>query len=327
MFIPHTTLTVALFMMAASAFCWGSWANSYKGTRGYRFELFYWDYAVAIFLTSLALAFTLGMVNHDGTDFLSNLRVADPSNLGYAILAGLIFNVANVLLVAGIDMAGLAIAFPVSIGIALVVGVVMSYVQQPKGDATLLAMGVASAVVAIIMDGLAYGQLGEKRRVTRKSLAICVVSGLLMGSFAPLIARAMSRGNTLGPYGAAVFYTLGALLCCFVVNLYLMRHPLVGDPVTFHGYFQAGVSNHMLGLVGGGVWAVGTVFNFVAANLTGVAISYAIGQSAPMVAVIWGICVWKEFAGARPLARVYLALMFIFYITAIVLVSQAYHSS
>jgi len=327
MFVPHT-LAVALLLMAVSALCWGSWANSYKGTKSYRFELFYWDYAVSIFFTSLLLALTLGMVSRDGTDFLSNLRTVDRGNLGYALLAGVIFNVANILLVAGIDMAGLAIAFPVSIGIALVVGVVMSYIQQPRGDAILLGLGVVSAVVAIIMDGLAYAQLGSQRRdASRKSLLICTVSGLLMGSFAPLIAHAMSRGNTLGPYGAGVFFTFGAWLCCFAANVYLMRHPLVGDPVDFHGYFKAGFQNHALGLVGGGIWAMGTVFNFVAASLTGVAISYALGQAAPMVAAIWGIFVWKEFAGAGPKAKIYLGLMFIFYVFAIVLISQAYRRS
>src|SRR5208282_3850877 len=161
MFTPQT-LGAALTMMVVTAFCWGSWANSYKGTKGYRFELFYWDYAISIFLTSLLLALTLGMVSRDGTDFLSNLHTVDRGNLGYALLAGVIFNVANVLLVAGIDMAGLAIAFPVAIGIALVVGVVMSYLQQPRGDAPLLALGVCAAVVAIIMDGLAYAQVGSK---------------------------------------------------------------------------------------------------------------------------------------------------------------------
>jgi glucose uptake protein len=327
MFVPNT-LAGALVMMAVSALCWGSWANSYKRTKGYRFELFYWDFAVAIFLTSLLLAFTLGMASVDGTDFLSNLRAVDRSNLGYALLAGVIFNVANVLLVAGIDMAGLAIAFPVAIGIALVVGVVMSYFQQPRGDALLLALGVGSAVIAIIMDGLAYAQLGsQKRDASRKSLVICIVSGFLMGSFAPLIAHAMSRGKTLGPYGASVFFTLGALLCCFVVNVYLMRHPLVGDSVDFGGYFKTTFSNHALGFLGGGVWAIGTVFNFVAASLTGVATSYAIGQAAPMVAAIWGVFIWKEFAGAGPRAKIYLSMMFGFYLLAIALISQSLQGS
>src|ERR1700689_2206313 len=134
MFTPHDA-TLALIMMVISAICWGSWENKFKGVKNYRFELFYWDYAVGIFLASLVYAFTMGSSPNDALSFLNNVRSADASNIGWALLAGVIFNLANLLLVAGIDMAGLATAFPVAIGIALVVGVALSYVQQQKGDA------------------------------------------------------------------------------------------------------------------------------------------------------------------------------------------------
>lgn len=326
MFLPQT-FGLALLIMVISALCWGSWANTFKGTRQYRFELFYWDYAIGIVLVALFLALTLGSVHSDGTNFAANVRAADWQNIASALTAGIIFNIANLLLLAGIDMAGLALAFPVSIGIALVLGVVMSYVQQPRGNAALLAAGVAAAVVAIVMDGLAYAQVGgERRTVTRKSLVICIVSGILMGSFAPLIGRSMNAGRPLGPYSVAVFFTLGALLCCFVANVYLMRRPLVGEPVAFSKYFVAGVRNHALGVVGGGIWGVGTVLNFTAASLTGMAISWGIGQAAPMVAAAWGVFVWKEFRGAPPKSRIYLAGMFVFYILAIGLISLAYNA-
>ena len=179
MFEPQS-FAVALLMTVTSTICWGSWANTYKGTKSYRFELFYWDYAVGIFAVSLILAFTLGSLGHNQNSFLANLRSADPTNIGSALIGGVVFNLANLLLVAGIEMAGLAVAFPVSIGIALVVGVVLSYALQPKGSALLLALGVASAVVAVIMDGKAYQSLGSAgRSVSRKSIVTCVVSGLL----------------------------------------------------------------------------------------------------------------------------------------------------
>jgi glucose uptake protein len=323
MFTPHS-LEVALLMMVVSPICWGSWANTYKGVKNYRFELFYWDYAVGIFLTSLALALTMGSTGHDASSFAANISAADASNIVYALIAGVVFNIANLLLVAGIEMAGLAVAFPVSIGIALVVGVVLSYAQQAKGDATLLALGVACAVIAVVMDGKAYGHLGSSgRTVSRKSIIVCIVSGVLMGLWAPFAAHAMTRGNVLGPYSFAVFLTLGALLSCFVFNIYLMKKPLIGAPVNFSGFFSAPASGHLLGLLGGVIWGVGTVFNLVAANYTGVAISYAIGQSAPMVAALWGVFVWKEFAGAGGKSKTYLALMFAFYFVAILLVARA----
>ncbi|HET8923102.1 MAG TPA: hypothetical protein VFN26_08930 [Candidatus Acidoferrum sp.] len=323
MFIPHT-FSVALLMMITSAICWGSWANTYKGVKNYRFELFYWDYAVGIFLMSLVLAFTMGSTANDGSSFLNNVHSADGSNIGYTLLAGVVFNLANLLLVAAIDMAGLAIAFPVAIGIALVVGVVSSYLLQPKGNAALLAIGVACAVVAVILDGKAYGSLsGVNRAVSNKSIITCVVSGVLMGIWAPFVTHAMTKGNTLGPYSVGVFFTLGALLSCLFWNVYFMRKPLVGDPVNFGEFFRGPAPGHVLGLLGGAIWSIGTVFNLVAANFTGVAISYAIGQSAPMVAAIWGVLAWKEFRGAPGKAYAYLAFMFIFYALAILLISRA----
>src|SRR5229473_2913399 len=324
MFTPHS-LGIALFMMITSAVCWGSWANTYKGVKNYRFELFYWDYAVGIFLVSLILALTMGSTGHDASSFLNNVRSADTSNIVSTMVGGAIFNLANLLLVAAIDMAGLAIAFPVSIGIALVVGVILSYVQELKGNATLLAAGVVCALIAVVLDGKAYGSLAiAGRSVSKKSIIVCVVSGVLMGLWAPLVTRSMTNGNTLGPYSIAVFLTLGALLSCLIWNIYFMKHPLVGEPVRFSGYFSGPVSGHALGLLGGFIWGIGMVFNLVAASFTGVAISYAIGQSAPMVAALWGVFAWKEFAGAPHKAKIFLACMFLFYIIAITLVALAY---
>lgn len=325
MFVPHS-FAVALVMMMISAACWGSWANTYKGVRNYRFELFYWDYAIGIFLIALVLGHTMGMRPGDPDALTNNIHSADASNMLYTLIAGAIFNLANLLLVAGIDMAGLAIAFPISIGIALVVGVVLSYILQPQGNAGLLAAGVACAVVAVVLDGKAYGNLAsssQPRVASNKGIITCIVSGVLMGLWAPFVTRAMTHGNTLGPYSVAVFLTLGALLSCFIWNIYFMKKPLVGEPVRFRDFFRGPLSGHLLGLLGGCIWGIGTVFNLVAAKFSGVAISYAIGQSAPMVAAFWGVLAWKEFRGASSRAKTYLAVMFVFYILAIVLVSRA----
>jgi len=323
MFTPHA-LSVALLMMISRAICWGSWANTYKGVRNYRFEFFYWDYAVGIFAISLTLALTMGSTGHDANSFIPNVHAADMDNIISTMIGGAIFNLANLLLLAAIDMAGLSIAFPVSIGIALVVGVVLSYILQPKGSGALLTLGVVCALFAVILDGKAYGSLPRTgTSASSKSIITSIVSGVLMGLWAPFVARAMTRGNSLGPYSVAVFLTLGALLSCFIWNVYFMRKPLVGDPVDFSGFFRGPASGHLLGLLGGVIWGIGMVFNLVAANFTGVAISYAIGQSAPMVAALWGVLVWKEFAGAGRRAKLYLILMFAFYCMAIVLVARA----
>ena len=217
MFTP-ASFGVAMLMMITSTVCWGSWANTYKLTKGYRFELFYWDYAVGIVLISLVLALTMGSTG--GPDsFFANVRAADGSNIALALIGGFIFNIANLLLVAAIEMAGLAIAFPLAIGIALVEGVVLSYVLQPKGDPIMLSIGVGLAILAVIADGKAYGSLtAGSSAVSRKSIVTCVVSGLLMGAFAPFVTRALTAGHPLSAYSIAVFFTIGAFLCCFVVN-------------------------------------------------------------------------------------------------------------
>lgn len=324
MFVP-TTFIAALIMTIASTVCWGSFANTFKLTRNYRFELYYWDYAFGTLIISLVLAFTMGSVHGGETSFIANLQTASAANLSYAAIGGFIFNIANVLLIAGIESAGLAVAFPISIGIALVEGVVLSYALQPKGSGKLLAAGVACAVLAVILIGKAYGALKSGTgSVPRKGIVVCIVSGLLMGIFAPFVTKAMTAERPLTPYAVAVLFTFGALVCCFVFNTVLMRKPLVGEPIGFDKYFSASAGYHALGLLGGAVWGLGTVFNFVAASLVGVAISYAIGQASPMVAALWGVAVWHEFRGANSRAKAYLFGMFASYTLALILIAMAY---
>src|SRR5665213_277223 len=324
MFFP-LTFSVALVMMITSTICWGSWANTYKLTRGYRFELFYWDDAVGVVGASVLLALTLGSVPGGPSSFIANLHSASASNMLYAALGGFIFNIANVLLLAGIEIAGLAIAFPLSIGIALVEGVVLSYLVQPKSNPYLLGAGVILALLAVLLIGKAYGSLAGARSATsRKGFIICIVSGVLMGVFAPFNAHALTSAHPLTPYSIAVFFALGAFACCFVCNTYLMKHPLVGTPVDFGQYFQTRASQHAMGVAGGCIWGVGMVFNLVAANLVGISVSYAIGQASPMIAALWGIVVWHEFANANRRARIYLAAMCLCYLLALILISRAY---
>ena len=327
MFVPHTFVT-ALFMMIASTICWGSWANSYKLTKNYRFELAYWDFSLAVFLTSLLFAFTIGSTTAGEHSLIQNLHAAAASNLIYAFIGGFIFNIANVLLVAGIEITGLAIAFPLSIGIALVEGVILSYAIQPKGNAALLASGVAMALLAVVLIGKAYGSLpGSDKAFSRKGVAICVVSGFLMGAFAPFNARALTSAHPLTPYGIDVLFSFGALMSCLVFNPYLMRRPLIGTPVRFSEYLRATPFQHAMGLVSGLIWGIGMAFNLVAANLVGISISYAIGQASPMVAALWGVFAFHEFRGSSARAKLYLVGMFACYMLALFLISRANQSS
>ncbi len=325
MFIPQN-FTLTLLMLIVCAICWGSWANPMKLTKNYRFEHFYWDYAIGILVISTGLALTMGSLDHGPTSFWNNVLSATPDTIYSALIGGAIFNIANLLLVIAIDMAGISIAIPIAIGIALVVGVVLSYSLQPKGDILFLGLGVLLAIGAVIMNGKAYASLASAAGggASRKSVVICIISGVLMGLFAPFVTHSLTAAAPLTPYSVAVFFCLGAFLSCFVFNIYFMKRPLVGEPVRLRDFFKTSWQNHMLGLLSGVIWGVGTVFNFVAASASGVAISYAIGQSAPMVAALWGIFVFKEFAGANRKSYTCLGLMFLFYVMAICAVAMAY---
>ena len=146
-----------------------------------------------------------------------------------------------------------------------------------------------------------------------------------MGAFAPFVTRALTHGHPLTPYSVAALFSIGAFLCCFVVNVYFMKRPIRGAPVSFSGYWTAGSRNHILGILGGVVWGIGGCFNFIAAGFVGVPISYAIGQSAPLIAAAWGVLVWHEFADAPKGAWKALLQMFGAYLSAITLIALAYN--
>ena len=326
MYTPET-FTTALILTIVCTCCWGSWANTFKLTRGYRFELFYWDYALGVFLVTLIFAFTLGSRGGDSS-FIANLHQASTASLLSAAAGGFIFNIANVLLVAAIDMVGLAIAFPLAIGIALVEGTVLSYAIHPAGNPQLLFAGVGCALLAVVLIGLAYAARGVAGQVaTRRGIVVCLVSGVLMGSWAPLLGRPLAAtSGGLTPYSAAVLMAFGALLCCFVFNPFLMRRPLVGTPVKATDYLRGPAGYHLLGIAGGCVWGAGTVLNLVASAKVGLPISYAIGQAAPLIATLWGVLVWKEFRGAPGRSRVLLAAVIATYALALALISSSYQA-
>jgi glucose uptake protein len=329
MLLPHS-YEAALLLMIASMLCWGSWANTLKLTPGYRFQLFYWDYAIGVALCSLFLGLTAGSHGPTPPDFASDMAQSPMESILLALCGGAVFNVANLLLVAAIDVAGLAVAFPVGIGLALVVGSVSSYLVNPKANPLLLFGGVALVMVAIVLDAAAYRKReGKARATSTRGIVLSLVSGVLMGSFYPLVARAMAgaHGNPgPGPYATSVFFAIGVLISTVPANLLLMARPLDGKPsVSMDGYWGALFRWHLAGLFGGAVWCVGAVTNFLAAGAhkVGPAVSYAIGQGATMISACWGVFVWREFAGAPKQAKLLLALMFLFFILGLTAVALA----
>jgi glucose uptake protein len=326
MYQPET-YAVSLAFMFITMVCWGSWANTVKLCTGYRFQLFYWDYVVGLLLGALLWGFSLGSLGLPGRQFIGDIRATDVHHILLALIGGAVFNVANLLLVAAIDIAGLAVAFPVGIGLALVVGAVSSYILSPGGNPWMLFGGIALVVAAIICDAIAY-RLREARHaaLSRRGLVISLISGLLMGCFYPFVSRSMSGPGAPGPYAASLFFVIGVALCAIPVNLLLMRHPLdAGEPTSMSGYTAAPAMWHLWGLVGGAIWCTGAVLNFVAsrAHMVGPAVSYSIGQGATMISAFWGVFIWKEFSAAPRKAKKYLAWMFLLFLLGLSLVALA----
>jgi glucose uptake protein len=317
MFLPET-YQVTLVLMILSMLCWGSWANTLKLCPKFRFQLFYWDYAIGLFAGSVVLGLTAGSLGHSGSPFPAAIAETAHSRMLWAIGGGAIFNVANLLLVAAIDVAGLAVAFPVGIGLALVVGAVSSYLVSPAANPLLLFGGVVLVAFAIIVDAAAYRKReATAKATTTRGIVLSLFAGVLMGSFYPLVAHAMRGNDSPGPYAIAFFFAIGVLISTIPANLLLMAKPLDGKPpVNGADYWRAPFGWHAAGVLGGAIWCAGAVANFVAsgAHLVGPAVSYSIGQGATMVSACWGVFVWREFAGAPRAAHMLLVLMFLFFI-------------
>jgi glucose uptake protein len=317
LFQPET-YAVALSFMVITMLCWGSWANALKLCPGYRFQLFYWDYAVGLIVGALVWGFTLGSFGSSGKSFLLDIAAGHTFPIVMSLCSGVIFNAANLLLVAAIEIAGLAVAFPIGIGLALIIGAVSSYILLPNGNPILLFGGIILIIAAIIFDAAAYWlRETQPRSLNLRGVMISLAAGVLMGCFYPFLSKAMTGTTALGPYGATFFFVIGVAASAIPLNYMLMRHPLDGNaPVSMDGYRRAPHLWHLWGVVGGIVWCTGTVLNLVAsrAHIIGPAVSYSIGQGATMVSAAWGVFVWREFSRAPDRSKKFLLSMFAFFL-------------
>jgi len=323
MFVVHS-YPLAVVFCVLTMFCWGSWAVTRKLARpDWRFELFYWDYTLGVLLVTLAFGLTLGSSGTEGRAFFADLAQASAASIIAALVGGAIFNLANILLVAAIDVAGMAVAFPVGIGLALIIGVIMNHLAAPVGNVALLSAGVCMVTLAIILDALAYRRLAVDSpdpvggaRNSNRGLLLSVACGVFMGMFYRFVAAAMyaepahPAAGKMGSYAAVFVFAVGIVLSSFVWNTLAMKRPLVGSPVRFRDYFAGSLPTHMTGVLGGLIWGTGMSLNLIASGRAGFAISYGLGQGATMIAAIWGVFIWKEFRTAPEGTSTLLAAMF-----------------
>jgi len=328
MFIINSYMLAVVFCFI-TMMCWGSWGNTQKlAAKSWRYELFYWDYVIGMVLFALLICFTMGSFGTEGRPFVEDIAQVSLRNVGSIILGGIIFNASNILLSASTSIAGMAVAFPLGVGLSLVLGTIINYLGAPKGDPVILFLGVALIVVAIICNGIASGKVQkadeEQQKNGKKGILLAVVAGILMAFFYRFVAAAMDLDNFAAPaagkatpYTAIFIFSLGVLISNFLFNTLVMKHPFVGEPVSYKEYFKGNFKTHLVGILGGSIWCLGTAFSYIASGKAGAAISYALGQGAPMIAAIWGVFIWKEFKGAKKNVYGLLGLMFLFFLAGL----------
>lgn len=330
--IVVSSYAIAVMMCVITMLCWGSWANTQKlASKEWRFQLFYWDYSIGVLLLALVLALTMGSVGSDGRSFIQDLRQASGAMLWSAFLGGIVFNFANILLVAAIDIAGMAVAFPVGIGIALAQGVFVNYIAKPEGNPLVLFLGVGLVVVAIIIDAIAYKRMqsGAQQGVS-KGLILSIIAGISMGFFYKFVADSMAtnfvspEAGMMTPYTAVVVFAVGLLVSNLIFVTAIMLKPISGEPVGLSDYFKKGNPKlHLIGILGGAIWGLGMSFSIIASGAAGPAISYGLGQGATMVAAFWGVFIWKEFKSAPAGTNKLISAMFVCFIIGLALIIAA----
>ena len=333
MFIVGNYL-LAVILCVVTMICWGSWGNTQKlAAKTWRYELFYWDYVIGIVLLSIIFGFTLGSIGEQGRGFIDDVTQVNPKSFWSAFTGGIIFNASNILLSASISLAGMSVAFPVGVGLALVLGVFINYFGAPKGDPVILFLGVLLVVTAIIMNGIASSRMSkgtEEQKTRKKGIIIAIIAGFLMSFFYRFVASAMDLTNLenptegmLTPYGAFFIFSIGILASNFILNTLVMKKPFVGSPVNYSQYFKGNFKTHLVGVLGGVIWGVGTAFSYIAAGKAGAAISYGLGQGATLVAALWGVFIWKEFKNSSKATNKLLIWMFILFILGIISIIYA----
>jgi glucose uptake protein len=324
---------LAVVLCFVTMLCWGSWANTQKlAGKEWPFQLFYWDYALGVYFLAILLAFTLGNSGSSGRSFAADIAQADLHWLRSAFFGGVIFNLSNILLVAAIDIAGMAVAFPIGVGLALILGVLTTYLSTLEGNPPMLALGVALVTAAIVLDAFAYGRLAKGRSGTSaKGIVLSVAAGLLMGFFYKYVAQSMGhlemKGDLLvlepgklSPYTAIAVFSTGVVVSNFLWNSLAMVFPFRGPRVPFKDYFTKGSARlHGVGILGGAIWGLGMSLSIIASTRAGAALSYGLGQGATLIGALWGVFVWKEFKGAPPGTSKILAGMFACYLAGLAL--------
>lgn len=319
-----TNITLAIFCCIYCCICWGSWGNTQKlvQKKDWKSSLFYWDYIAGFFLTSV-----IGLLAFNGVHFFENITW---SSVGWAMLGGLVWNIANIFLTAANGIAGMSVAFPIGGGFGWVGGIIFNYfVAGFTGNETLLWCGVALAVAAMLLCALSYKKLtSTQQKSPLAGIVFAFISGFGFAFFYGLVVKATAADfggtGTLSPYQAVFFFALAVLISTFFLNPIVMRTSVEGK-ATMKDYFKNGdTRTHLIGMLGGFIWMSGMVISFMSAGAqVNKAVSYALSNASPLIAMIWGVFIWKEFKGAPKGTNKYVAAMFLSFLLALVLITMS----
>ena len=348
--LTSTTWLSGLVFLCLAAACFGLWPNAFKlsGSR-WRFELFSFDFGIGALLISVILAYTLGTFGND-LGVSERLMVSSRTNQGLAVVSGGIFALGNMLLLSGISLLGLSIAFPLAIGTAFVA---YSFLQFSSASLTFLLLGMTLLLVAIILSAAAARQgektlpgaslakaarkhhaAGSRTYVVKKppeamlnstkGLIVCVISGLALASFWPFLSRSLVGDFGLGNYAALLLFAVGLFFSTIVLNLYFMNIAIHGGSISFNSYFRGNVQRHLLGLGSGLVWALAFLAILLASRRPiSVDLSILLRVAVPMASVavagLCGLLLWREHSGASGTVRRNAFLAIAFFLVGVVI--------
>lgn len=341
MILPSSPF-VCFLLILFGVVCWGSWVNTFKLGGKWRFELYYFDFAVGMLLAATVSAFTLGSLGFDGFLFMDDILQTGKRNLATAVVAGMIFNLGNMLLLGGVSIVGMSAALPMGLGLAALSAIAAGYVLHPSGNAVFLFGGAAVVTAAAVFFAISSQRyqallLEERAKagllktsklvVSPKAVIASMAGGGILGISFPLLDLARTYGPTMGPYAASFMFAMGVFLSTFVLNLFFMNLPLQGAPVEIRDYFIKGsVKSHLLGLGGGIIWHLGLLSIAVAAAAepayrTSPSVLVSLPHAAALVAFLYGALVWKEYARADSRVKNMLTMGLVLFAVGLILVA------
>jgi glucose uptake protein len=326
MILPASLASV-LILLVLAAVCTAAWPIFQKLTGKWRFELFYYDFSFGVLVCALVAAFTMGQFLPKELSFSDNFLIASKRQMVWGIGAGIVFNLGNILMAGALSVSGLSAAMPMTLGVALIVESIWSYIANPTGfSAVLLLLGVVLVVVAVIALAFGYSSYIDARRQAAvkaaalhpdprakkaavaepgagRSILLSVLGGLILGFFPPLLDFSRESDSGVAPYGLAILFASGVLISSLFYIPFFLNFPVDGPPIELADYFKGTGRQHLLGLIAGIVLMAGllcgfTVYGVPSGANAGAALTYAGNHGAILMAILLGALLGRDFRGA-----------------------------